>query len=372
VLAPGFLVTPTVRLVRPLGHGGMGSVWVADHLTLRTQVAVKFMSAETAHGPSSARFSREASAAASVKSPHVVTILDHGVTSPGNVPFIVMELLHGWDLRQLIQQRGALPLDLAANLLAQAGRGLAKAHEAGVVHRDVKPGEPLVKLLDFGVAKHDDDREAFPMTSTGAVVGTPYYMSPEQMLGAKNADARSDLWSLGVVAYHAVTGRVPFDGETIGALCVAIERGTFPPASQLRAGLPRTVDAWFEKAMARSPADRFASAREMTDAFEAALRGEGGGNRRAWIAVGVVVLIAVVVVGVGEAFLRPRRAGGGESSSVLAGEAVASTYVPPVVPPVSVSVVLSVTPAASSAPPAASSAKPKASAKPPLPVPPHP
>ena len=277
------MVTPTVRLARMLGQGGMGSVWVADHLALRTQVAVKFMSAALAqNGPAVARFTREATAAASVKSPHIVQVFDHGFTSPDRIPFIVMELLDGQDLRHLIERDGAVPLELLTKIVAQAGRGLAKAHAAGIVHRDIKPdnlflldveGEPFVKVLDFGVAKQTESDGGFAMTSTGATVGTPYYMSPEQMLSAKGVDARSDLWSLAVVAYHAITGRVPFDAETMGALCIAIDRASFAPPSQVRPGLSPAIDAWFARAMARQPEARFPTAREMTDAFEAATRG---------------------------------------------------------------------------------------------------
>jgi serine/threonine protein kinase len=196
------------------------------------------------------------------------------------------------------------------------------------------------------------------------------------MMGAKNADGRSDLWSLGVVAYHAVTGRVPFDAETIGALCVAIERGTFPPASRVRPGLPESLDAWFEKALARSPEARFSTAREMSDAFEAALRGEAPSRRRAWIAAAAVVgsaavvILAVVVVA---AAWSAQKRNAGESSSVQAGEPVASSYAPPPPPPpVSISVQVTGVPSASSSSPASSSSAPpraSSSAKgaPPLP-----
>jgi serine/threonine-protein kinase len=282
VLAPGFAVTTNVRLVRKLGQGGMGSVWIADHQGLRAQVAVKFISPEHARNDAVlARFAREASAAASVKSPHIVQVFDHGLTEPDKVPFIVMELLDGHDVRQLIERQGPMALDVVSKIMAQAGRALTKAHAAGVIHRDIKPdnlfvldvdGEPFVKLLDFGVAKQTEDG-GFAMTSTGATVGTPYYMSPEQMLNAKGVDSRSDLWSLAVVAYHALTGRVPFDADTIGALCIAIDRATFVPPSALRLGLPSAVDSWFGRALARDPDQRFSSARDMTDSFAAAVRG---------------------------------------------------------------------------------------------------
>jgi eukaryotic-like serine/threonine-protein kinase len=281
-LAPGLEVTPTIRLARLLKQGGMGSVWAADHLTLRTEVAVKFMSPELVEAPAAvARFSREATAAAQIKSPHVVQILDHGLTRE-KVPYIVMELLEGEELGKRIKRLGPLGLKDASKVLVETARALGKAHGLGIVHRDIKPdnvflvdvdGEPFVKVLDFGIAKHRQDDKSFGLTSTGSMVGTPYYMSPEQLLSAKHVDLRSDLWSLGIVTYRMLTGRVPFKGETLGGLCVAIEKGVFPAASSLRPGLSAGVDRWFERALARMPEDRFGSAREMADAFVAAISG---------------------------------------------------------------------------------------------------
>jgi len=201
-LGPGTLVGSNVRLVRVLGQGGMGSIWVADHLTLQTQVAVKFMTAEVAKNPDgAARFTREASAAAQIKSPHVVQTFDHGLTDEG-VPFIVMELLEGEDLSRRIQHDGKMSPEHVAPIVSQVSKALYRAHALGIVHRDIKPeniflsdvdDELLVKVLDFGIAKRSKE-VGFSMTSTGAMVGTPYYMSPEQVMSAKNVDLRSDLW----------------------------------------------------------------------------------------------------------------------------------------------------------------------------------
>ena len=278
-LRPGMLVGANVRLVRLLGQGGMGSVWVADHETLHTQVAVKFMMSEmTGNAEALARFGREASAAAQIKSPHVVQIFDHGVCAEG-MPYIVMELLEGEDLSQRVAREGALPPRAVGNIIAQVCKALGRAHALGIIHRDIKPeniflsdadGDLLAKVLDFGIAKQTQDT-GFSMTTTGAMVGTPYYMSPEQVMSAKSVDARSDLWSLAVVTYHALTGKVPFDAETMGALCVAINSAEFQRPSALRPGISQAIDTWFGTALAREPSARFQSAKEMSLALQRAV-----------------------------------------------------------------------------------------------------
>jgi eukaryotic-like serine/threonine-protein kinase len=277
-LGPGTLIGQSVRLKRLLGQGGMGSVWVADHLALQTEVAVKLISAEIAQNSEAvARFQREATAAAQLKSPHVVQIFDHGVM-PEGLPYIVMELLEGHDLGRRIQEQGTLPVGEVVSIVSQVCRALGKAHTRGIVHRDIKPenifltdsdGELFVKVLDFGIAKHGQD-SAMNMTSTGAMVGTPYYMSPEQVMSSKGVDFRSDLWSLAVVAYNALTGRLPFSAETLGALCVAINTASFEPATRVRPDLPASLDTWFERALNRSPDKRFESARSMAETLQAA------------------------------------------------------------------------------------------------------
>jgi eukaryotic-like serine/threonine-protein kinase len=274
-LAEGALVGSNVRLRRLLGQGGMGSVWVADHLGLQTEVAVKFISADLAkHGEAMARFQREASAAAQLRSPHVVQVFDHGIT-PAGLPYIVMELLDGEDLAKRVERVPGLPVSEVVLIVTQVCKALGKAHGLGVIHRDIKPeniflidsdGEHFVKVLDFGIAKREKDA-GLGMTGTGTMVGTPHYMSPEQVLSSKGVDLRSDLWSVAVVAYNALTGALPFTAETLGALCVAISNGTFPPPSRLRPALPPTFDDWFLKALHRDPDARFASARELSESF---------------------------------------------------------------------------------------------------------
>ncbi len=296
-LQAGTFITPTVRLVRPLAEGGMGRVWVAEHLGLESQVVVKMMASEMAARPDGAeRFAREAAIAAAIKSPHVVQVFDHGITAQG-VPYIVMELLEGKDLGAHLAEHGRMdPFDVVT-LVVQIGKALSKAHKASIVHRDIKPDniflcetddghvgsaasrrkEIFVKLLDFGTAKRDRavdplatsagaaSEKASRTTIPGQIMGTPYYMSPEQSIGAE-LDERSDIWSLGVVVFEALTNRKPFDGSSIGAITVAIH-GVLPKMTTFVPELPAELDAWFARACAQKPEDRFATVREATNAF---------------------------------------------------------------------------------------------------------
>ncbi len=281
-LAPGDLVTPSIQLVKLLGQGGMGSVWVARHLGLHVDVVVKFMAAAFATNTEAMmRFQREAALAAQAKSPHVVQVFDHGLTSNG-IPYIAMELLEGEDLGKRLEREGTIEPGVLATWLVQACRGLARAHAKGIVHRDIKPenvflcdndGEVLVKLLDFGIAKSFDAAPSLSATRTGSVLGTAYYMSPEQTLGAKDIDQRTDLWSLGVLAYLALTGSRPFDGETYGALAVAITSSPAMPPSRVNPQLSPAIDEWMNQALSRDRATRFSSAKEFADGLVRATNG---------------------------------------------------------------------------------------------------
>ncbi|HLM74061.1 MAG TPA: protein kinase [Polyangiaceae bacterium] len=273
-LRPGLVVGKNVRLVRLLGEGGMGCVWVADHLTLQTEVAVKFISSELVKDEQALkRFTSEATASAQIKSPHVVQVFDHGVWS--DLPYIVMELLVGEDLEGRIARGGPLSLEETALIVKQSAKALSQAHTLGIVHRDIKPanvfltspdGEVFVKLLDFGIAKRLTG-ENYAKTATGALIGTPYYMSPEQVMDDREIDFRADLWALAVVAYESLTGKLPFDGASLGAICVAINACQYKPVSSLARSLPPDIDRWFAKAFARNPEERFRSAKEFADAL---------------------------------------------------------------------------------------------------------
>lgn len=273
-LTAGLELSGSIRLEKKLGEGGMGSVWTAQHLALKTQVAVKFLAAHMAQdAAAAARFQREAMAAARIKSPHVVQIFDHGMSAEFG-PYIVMELLEGETLSSFVQRHGRLTAPVTARILSQLCRALSKAHAQGIVHRDIKPDnlflsdadhDAFVKVLDFGIAKNL--RDELSVTSTGSMMGTPHYMSPEQMLSSKHVDLRADLWATAVLAYHCLTGAVPFDGETFGAVAIAVTQGQFaPPFAHYGVGSPG-LDAWFARALARDLDARFRSAEELAESF---------------------------------------------------------------------------------------------------------
>jgi serine/threonine-protein kinase len=275
------LVAGKFQLEGLLGRGGMGSVWRGRHATLNTLVAIKFIEAEYANSAEARkRFDREARAAATIESKHAIKIYDHGVTDDGK-PFIVMELLVGEPLDKRIDRLRQLTLQDTARIVQQVCRGLQRAHERGIVHRDLKPenvyltrstddDDEVVKVLDFGIAKETGTPENPGMTSstkTGAVLGTPYYMSPEQARGLRNVDHRTDLWSIGVIAFKCLAGRLPFEGESVGDLLVKICTSPVPVPSQVVPGLPPSFDAWFMRALERDPERRFQSAQELSDAL---------------------------------------------------------------------------------------------------------
>jgi serine/threonine-protein kinase len=277
------LVAGKYQLVRMIGRGGMGSVWQARHVSLGTSSAIKFIEAEYADSQEArSRFDKEARAAATIQSKHAIQIYDHGVTEDGK-PYIVMELLEGEPLDKTIE-RGPLTLQDTARILQQVCRGLARAHERGIIHRDLKPeniylvrtpdeDEPVAKVLDFGIAKMQGAPGSggglTSSTKTGAVLGTPFYMSPEQARGLRNVDHRADVWSLGVIAFKCLTGRLPFDGESVGDLLVKICTAPVPVPSQLYPGIPPSFDAWFLRSLEREPDRRFSSVAEQSEALAA-------------------------------------------------------------------------------------------------------
>jgi len=256
----------------------MGEIWLAEDSVLACQVAVKLVAGHLRLDTRTLeRFQQEARASAKVASPHVVRVLDHG-TFEGR-PYIVMELLAGEDLAARLRRVGVLPPSECARIVSQACRGLASVHDAGLVHRDVKPdnlflvddggGDSFVKLLDFGLAA---EVRARITTATGeSIVGTPCYMSPEHTEGMRALVPQSDMWSLAVVAYEAVTGSLPFDGDGLIALAVAIADARFEPPSVHQPQLPPALDAFFLRAFAPAPGDRYRNATEMATAFTRAV-----------------------------------------------------------------------------------------------------
>jgi serine/threonine-protein kinase len=256
----------------------MGSVWIAEHLALHSLVAVKLIEPRVASNPETiARFIREARAAAALRSPHVVQILDHGIDD--GTPYIVMEMLEGESLAQRLERKGRLSAEETARILMQVARAVSRAHDTGIVHRDLKPGniflvenddDELAKVLDFGVAKAPPTtfETSGVGTQEGAFVGTPSYMSPEQAEGVPDIDWRSDLWSLGVIAFECLVGRRPFEAEGLGGLVLKICSRPLPVPSQV-APVPAGFDAWFARACARSPDERFTDAKELATELRA-------------------------------------------------------------------------------------------------------
>jgi serine/threonine protein kinase len=284
--ATGMLIGGRYRLEHQVGEGGMATVWVAEDEVLERWVAVKLLGASLLGSRSvRERFEREAVAIAKLRSPHIVQVFDYG--SDGELAYIAMELLSGQDLYSWLKENRPVPLSKVATVVDQVARGLATAHRAGIVHRDLKPAnifvvrdhdEEVVKVFDFGLARGFSDgsqlRELEDRTGEGVLLGTPRYMSPEQAHGARQVDHRADLWSLGVIAYLAVTGRLPFDGTGVGEVVTKIATLTATPPSELVSNLDPAVDDFFARAFAKEPADRFQSAAELARAFREAT-GEG-------------------------------------------------------------------------------------------------
>ena len=281
---PGLVIADRYELEEPLGEGAMGAVWRARHMTLGTAVAVKVIRREAAlNRDALQRFEREAVLAARIRSAHVVQALDHG--HHDGLPYIVMEYLVGESLRDRLQGRGRLTLAETGLVVRHVCRALAQAHGVGLVHRDIKPenifispgeedDEEIVKVLDFGVAKVTDELglEGVAPTQTGALLGTPFYVSPEQARGLKLVGPPADMWSLGVVAFECLAGERPFVAHAMGPLMAKIIHGPIPVPSQVcpAASIPAAVDGWVARALCREPEGRFASAREMSKTFIAA------------------------------------------------------------------------------------------------------
>jgi serine/threonine protein kinase len=273
----GRVIAGKYRIDSQLGEGAMGTVWTATHINLGQRVAVKLISPELADAePARLRFDAEAKAAAALRSRFVVHIYDSGITGDG-IPYLVMEYLTGESLEERVERGGPLALRYAVQVLAQVARGLARAHSMNIVHRDLKPanvflaqtedGEEVAKILDFGVAKIRREGPSQSATATGAVVGTPLFMSPEQARGLKTVDHRSDLYSLGMMAFWILTGQHAFSGEAFGDLILAICTQPLPNIHHVAPWLPVELDDWFKQACAREPDDRFDSAEEMIAAL---------------------------------------------------------------------------------------------------------
>ncbi len=276
-IEPGQWIAGKYRVERVLGRGGMGVVLAATHVDLHELRAIKLL-----HDPGSAadavdRFLREARAAAKLKSERVAKVFDVGRLEDGS-PYLVMEYLEGCDLGALLKARGPLPVEEAAYYLLQALEGMAEAHAAGIIHRDLKPanlflttapdGTAAVKVLDFGISKlAASGGVSEDMTRTDTVLGSPFYMSPEQMRSTRDVDARTDIWSFGVILYRLLTAVVPFQGDSITQVCAAVVGDVPALPSSRKPGLDPRADAVVMRCLEKDPARRFADVGELAAAL---------------------------------------------------------------------------------------------------------
>lgn len=277
----GAVIAGKYRVEKVLGAGAMGIVLAARHLELMELRAIKLMlPAAGQSAENTERFLREARAAARLRSQHVAKVHDVGRLDDGS-PYAVIEYLEGTDLKALLDQRGTIPAAEAAMYLAQVCEAIGEAHSAGIVHRDLKPanlfltrgpsGEPVVKVLDFGIAKMAAPDGAADMTATSAMLGTPLYMSPEQMRGARDVDSRSDIWALGVILYRMLTGQTPFSGSSVTEICAAVVADNPPLPRGLRGDISPEVEGVILRCLQKEPSQRFASAGEFASALARAV-----------------------------------------------------------------------------------------------------
>ncbi|MBW2524252.1 MAG: serine/threonine protein kinase [Deltaproteobacteria bacterium] len=278
-VAIGEVIAGKYRVTGVVGEGGMGVVLAADHLQLLQPVAIKLLHPGAAP-QTIQRFFREARAAAQIPSEHVARVMDVDLLPTGE-PYLVMELLEGMDLAALLERSGPLPVGDAVGYLLQACEAVGKAHERGIVHRDLKPGNlflthrvdgsPRIKVLDFGISKlREEDRSGGrggPLTATGDVLGSPLYMAPEQWVSATEADARSDVWSLGAILYELLTGRPPFDGEGFAQICRAVLDADPAAMRDQRAELPPEIEAAVLQCLVKDRERRTASVADLGQAL---------------------------------------------------------------------------------------------------------
>ncbi|MGH7269703.1 MAG: serine/threonine-protein kinase, partial [Polyangiaceae bacterium] len=272
----GEILDGKYRIDRVLGVGGMGVVVAATHVQLNQRVALKFLLPAALGNPQVIeRFAREARAAVQIQSEHVARVTDVG-TLPTGSPYMVMEYLDGADLADALEKDGPMPVAQAVGYVLQACEAIAEAHALGIVHRDLKPAnlylarragrESVVKVLDFGISKA---RDAGPsgLTQTSALIGSPYYMAPEQMMSAKSVDARADIWAIGIILYELLAGEPPFVAESMPEVVYLVTQRDPPPLRDKRPDVPEGLADVIARCLARSPDDRYADVAKMAAAL---------------------------------------------------------------------------------------------------------
>ena len=275
-LEEGAMIAGKYKIEKVLGEGGMGVVVAARHVDLDQRVAIKFLLPHAlADEGVVARFAREARAAAKIQSPHAAKVMDVGKLEDGS-PYMVMEYLEGEDLEGRVQRERTLPITEAVSIMLQACEAMAEAHAAGIVHRDLKPAnlflartpgrKSVVKVLDFGISKVTRDGGR-AVTQTASLLGTPYYMSPEQLASAKTVDARSDIWTIGVILYELIGGVVPFIADTMPGVVAMILQNKPTPLRELRADCPEELAAVIAKCMTTNVDMRYADVAELANAL---------------------------------------------------------------------------------------------------------
>ena len=286
----GRVLAERYHMLKRLGEGGMGKVYLAEHVKMNRHCAVKVMNGALLNDSDSAqRFAREASNAARIIHPNVAAVFDYGEAD--GVVYLVMEYVEGESITRLLEREGMLPPARAVDIAHQVAEALVAAHELGIVHRDLKPdniiiapgknGRDIAKVVDFGIAKAIEEGPTESLTRTGLVIGTPEYMSPEQLLGDP-VDARSDIYSLGCIVYQMLTGRRPFDEPTREQMIKRRLTEKAPHPRDLVADLPKTLDLIVARLLARTPHDRYATAAEVRDLLIPAIALEGGFDDPSW------------------------------------------------------------------------------------------
>jgi serine/threonine-protein kinase len=276
-VAIGDVLAGKYRVDSVLGVGGMGIVVAATHVQLEQKVALKFLLPAALQSKEAVeRFLREARAAVRLKSEHVAKVSDVGTLDSG-APYMVMEFLKGADLGRIVQET-PLGIEESVSFLLQACEAIAEAHSLGIVHRDIKPqnlfvtrrvdGRPLIKVLDFGISKTIDTQTGLSLTRTSSIMGSPLYMSPEQMRSSKTVDSRTDIWALGVVLYELLTGRVPWEAEAVPELCLKVVQDDPDPPKSLKPEIPEGLQAVILKCLRKKPDDRFSNVAELANALE--------------------------------------------------------------------------------------------------------